>query len=1057
MKRMIFSILVLLVVVFLPAQAAAAEETSGTWGQLSWVLEDGTLRISGEGAMPEGTVPWDGFRAQITRVEMEEGVTTVSPRAFSDCSNLSVVCLADTVTEIGMSAFYRCESLIFVLNSGYDQIMPENLVSIGDFAFYQCTNLYILRMCDQVEYIGQFAFYKCSNLQWVVLSDSLKTIGQNAFTYCASLTNMIFPESLTEIGNQAFVSCFNIKNLYFRGGAPTIGGLAFGSSSTPITANVYYPANQSWNSSNMLNYGGKLTWNGMGEGILAANKSGDLNWVMYTDGLFYIYGNAKMEQYSYEVPAPWHDFAPVAEGVYIEDGVKTVGDYAFYEFMKINYVRFPNSLVEIGENAFASCGRLYWLLDGDLNQKLPDSLKTIGPYAFGFCNGLTSVDLGTGVTEIKEYAFWSSCYITQFVLPQGLQQVGDYAFGSCLALTNLIFGDEIRYIGEGALGGCRALKSIQFTGDAPTFHSDAFASPFYDVYATVYYPGGNSTWTADLFQNYGAFLTWKPMDRDAWLAGVCGDDVYWKLDYEGVITIYGAGPMYDYNTINYPPWYGVKDYIKEVVIAEGVTTVGKTAFYKCYNVGSISIAESVTVLGDSCFFDCDRVKTIYVSANVQEIGESTFLTCDALEAIVVSPNNPNYTSDEKGFLYNKEKTLLIKVPEQFAGELAITYGVIEIGYAAINGCRNITSVIISDTVLVIGNSAFSCCYNLEKVIIPANVRFIDRGAFWCCEGLQTIRFLGDAPEFSDEIFVNVSADAYYPAGNPTWTSDKFNHDRSDMTWIPYEEMGPVFEVPGLGSYYTMEEAMMAYDPNSQFIKLLDNAAIYVQLEKDLRIDLNGYTLVGEISADGYKIYGMDSSTNGYTCENTGYFDCLDDYGDPVIPETQCRMTIDGNAVRYLAVKEKQGYSFHRFYLGITHMNLKPSVTGFGYRAVFCGDEKVAAALDPQQAFGFTIQVKGYSAKTAWMSADKFVSGKVITLRIDHFDPEKFGETPVSAFVMLQLADGTIIESTTATMTFRSLLETLNTKTATLTTSQKTVISQMIKKYPIIKTWKVENF
>lgn len=93
--------------------------------------------------------------------------------------------------------------------------------------------------------------------------------------------------------------------------------------------------------------------------------------------------------------------------------------------------------------------------------------------------------------------------------------------------------------------------------------------------------------------------------------------------------------------------------------------------------------------------------------------------------------------------------------------------------------------------------------------------------------------------------------------------------------------------------------------------------------------------------------------------------------------------------------------------------------------------------------------------TLWWRSG-FVSGKVITLRIDNYDVEKYGETDLYAAVMLKLSDGTVIESAQCAMTMRNLLETLNTNHTALTSQQLTMVADMIKKYAIISTWKVEN-
>ena len=176
-------------------------------------------------------------------------------------------------------------------------------------------------------------------------------------------------------------------------------------------------------------------------------------------------------------------------------------------------------------------------------------------------------------------------------------------------------------------------------------------------------------------------------------------------------------------------------------------------------------------------------------------------------------------------------------------------------------------------------------------------------------------------------------------------------------------------------------------------------------------------------------------------------------GNAIIPMTHFKSNITGAVRRYMSIENENGYSFHRFYLGITHQTLRPGVDGVGYKAVFYGDSMVAANLD---SFGYTMTLGNYTPRTFVIDASNFVSGKMVTLGIRNYDVEHYGETDLSALVMLKLKDGTVIESAQCTMTLRSLLETLNTNHAALNTNQLNAVADFIRKYAIIQTWKVEN-
>lgn len=256
-----------------------------------------------------------------------------------------------------------------------------------------------------------------------------------------------------------------------------------------------------------------------------------------------------------------------------------------------------------------------------------------------------------------------------------------------------------------------------------------------------------------------------------------------------------------------------------------------------------------------------------------------------------------------------------------------------------------------------------------------------------------------------------------------------------------------------GQYSDFGKAVEACDTNG-YVKLLCDTQVDVTLTKDLYVDLNGFDLSGTLA--GGKVYGMDSTTNAYNCENRGMFSCKDASGAKVVPETHFKSAVTGSIKRYMAIEEQSGYSFHRFYLGVTHMSVRPAVTSVGFKATFYGDEMVVAALDSENAYGYSLSLSDGTATEVYKEQDSFVSGQPVTLRIDNYDVENHGETVLSAKAMLKLSNGTVIESNSYTMTLRGLLEALNTNYNALTLDQLAAVKRMIQKYKIIQSWKVEN-
>ena len=163
--------------------------------------------------------------------------------------------------------------------------------------------------------------------------------------------------------------------------------------------------------------------------------------------------------------------------------------------------------------------------------------------------------------------------------------------------------------------------------------------------------------------------------------GKCGENVSWRLTLEGDLVISGAGSMYQYGSSS--PFAG-SDKIRRIIVEDGVTTFESSAFDNCTNLEYVSIGSSVK--------------------SIDPVGsETSFYGCKNLKTIEVDKNNPIYTCDSNGVLFDKSKTTLLKYPE---------------------GITNRT-YIIPKTVTRIQVSAFAYNNYLEEVVIPDSVTMVD--------------------------------------------------------------------------------------------------------------------------------------------------------------------------------------------------------------------------------------------------------------------------------------------------------------------------------------------
>ena len=471
---------------------------------LAWSYSNGTLSISGSGAMYEyelGAFPWNNYLGSIKEINMTGG-TTISDYAFYNGqtgTTITKVTLPSTLTYIGINAFYYAMSLKTVN-------IPDSVKTIAESAFRRCNSLDSIHLPSSLTYIPSGAFWHCNVLQHVDIPESVTAIGPEAFAY-TGLTSIDIPESVTSIGNGAFMNsalqtvnlpsklsslgrysfqdCANLNTVIVRAMDTIIGGEAF--YNCPNLTIYCIEGSQ-------FHYCAASTSNNWPYEFIGGLCGENVWWWSQGSKLF-ITGTGDMYSY-YNTELPWGNNITSVE---VYSGVTTIGKCAFYNCASLIDVILPETLRNIDSMSFEYCSALETI-------SIPDGVEQIGPCAFCYDHKLTTVSLPGSVTDIG-YAAFSGCdqltgiildststysiyegalispdgrlvsYFvgnnhTEFTVPQWVTAIDKYAFMRCTSLEEIEIPESVETIGEYAFNSCNSQLTLR-CWDATAAHTFA--------------------------------------------------------------------------------------------------------------------------------------------------------------------------------------------------------------------------------------------------------------------------------------------------------------------------------------------------------------------------------------------------------------------------------------------------------------------------------------------------------------------------------------------------------------------------------------------------------
>jgi len=500
-KRFLPALLAVLCVIlglFSGTALAAGIVASGDCGDrgnnVTWALDaDGTLDISGNGVIindvlgghpPVGWI-YEGYTNEIKKVVIHSGITSVEWYSFAHCSNLTTVTLPSSLTFIDVSVFEDCGKLSNVYYSGtkaqWGQVQIDNELdgnapllnatihcSDGDIppkgivpAENRCGNDLTWELSGDgtltIQGTGKMWDFdittpapwwdKSASIKKIVLKDGVTCIGVRAFASGEfgnpiNVTSITIPHSITNIEPYAFSMC-RVKDVYYAGTEAQWMQIAIDNE---------YDGNASLVNS-AIHYSGTGTTSTIG------GKCGDnLTWKL-KNGVLTISGTGEMwgDTYTDISEVSWHTNKNAIRKVVIENGVTSIGKWAFCDCSNLTSVTIPNSVVLIWDWAFAGCSSLTGVT-------IPNPNAFIGEIAFGNCSGLKSITIPKNTVYINKFSFSGCSSLTGIVIPDKVTDIIMYAFSDCTNLSYAVIPSSVTNIGPFAFDDCGRLSDIYYSG-----------------------------------------------------------------------------------------------------------------------------------------------------------------------------------------------------------------------------------------------------------------------------------------------------------------------------------------------------------------------------------------------------------------------------------------------------------------------------------------------------------------------------------------------------------------------------------------------------------------
>ena len=672
-------------------------------------------------------------------ISLPNGLTNIANYAFYSSGNITTVTIPNTVTTIGQNAFKDCTKLENIVIGENSQLKVLGNAAFSNTAYYN----------DSSNWDGKVLYIDCCLIKAkttisgeFTVGSNVKVVAENAFDSCASLTKVIVPDTVNSIGKSAFYKCDGLKFIQLPfSGATKDGsvdanfGYVFGaysgysnSSYVPTSLiEVVITGGEKIDSKAFygLEYIQTLTLPYVGTSLNSGEFFGAVFGATNTSNYVVPDSLTTITILSGDITAHAFYGCDSLINVYIEDGVTSIGEGAFYNCSSIQNIKLPfvgqNSTVTSGYNAvfgyifgygvktisYGTTGTgagMYWSMsdyDVSINQYSYTQSGKQYLYYYKVPNTLKTVTI-IGTDHIPQEAFYKCSMIDCITVPKDAE-IGRYAFDSCSA--------KIVYSCKENEHNIVSIERVE-----PTCQSVGNTEGTKCSICGIVFSGNVEIKTI-------------PHEFVNGACSGCGEKEFSKgllftLDESSdTYIVSGIGTCTDVDIV-IPSKYNGKD----------VTIIGEEAFYNCATIQSITIPSTITKSRSLAFYGCSSLKAVYID--------------DIAAWCSISFVNMRYSNplEQAGNLY---------LNGALVEDLVIPSGVTKIGTLAFINCQSLTSIEIPNSVICISQGAFNDCVNLKTVKLGTGITEL-WDSFTGCTSLENL-YIYDLEKYCNIEFVNGSS------------------------------------------------------------------------------------------------------------------------------------------------------------------------------------------------------------------------------------------------------------------------------------------------------------